>query len=133
MNLRPMTMADSDKMLEWKNYPETRKFAIYTHDEIKKEDHEEWLKNYFIWFQVIENNKEPIGAVRIIGNELSIWIDRKFWGLGIATRVIKRVSQTGMYARIVNGNAASLRAFVKSGFIPVAHSAVDNCYILEKK
>jgi len=133
MNLRPMTMDDADKMLEWKNYPETRKFAIQSHDEIKKEAHYKWLKANLIWFQIIEDqHSNPIGAVRIFGGEISIWIDRNYWGLGVAERVINTVAKKDYYAKIVNGNTASFRAFVKAGFKPVGYSAVDNYYILQK-
>jgi hypothetical protein len=45
--LRPMTIADADKMLTWKNYPETRQFAIASHEEIKREDHLQWLEKIF--------------------------------------------------------------------------------------
>ena len=125
-----MTMADADKMLEWKNYPETRQFAIVSHDEIKREDHLKWLEKNLIWFRVIEHGEKPIGAIRIFGGEFSIWIDREYWGLGLATEIIRREGKIGMYAKIVNGNVASFKAFVRSGFVPVSYK--DNYYILMK-
>lgn len=131
MQLRPMTMADADKMLEWKNYPETRQFAILSHEEIKREDHLKWLEKNIIWFQVIENQGKSIGAVRLFGGEVSIWIDREYWGLGIATKVLNWISVTGLYARIVNGNVKSFRAFVKAGFVPYDYK--DSHYLLMKQ
>ena len=118
MILRPMTMEDADKMLEWKNYPETRKFAIASRDKIKLKDHLKWLKNNVQFFQVIDDIK---GAVRIQNNEVSIWIDRAFWGQGIATEVIKLVSKLGMTAKIVEGHVGSMRAFIKAGFVPIEY------------
>lgn len=140
MTLRPMTMDDADFMLTLKNYPETRHFAIQSHDEIKKEDHYRWLKPRLIFFQVVckEADGEPIGCVRVFGGEISIWIDRKYWGLGVATAVIKEVADNSQYdkggltAKVVDGNVASLRAFIKAGFLPVTHSAIDKYYLLQR-
>lgn len=131
MNLRPMTMDDANFMLELKNYPETRQFAIKSHDEIKLIDHLKWLEKNIIFFQIIETDSgRRIGAVRIFGNEISIWLDRNFWGLGIASQIITRICQPGMFAKIVDGNIGSFRAFVKAGFSPINH--VDNYYILQR-
>ena len=123
-----MTMEDSDFMLELKNYPETRQFAIQTQDEIKKEDHERWLKDNLIWFKVAEGYNGPVGAVRIFGGEISIWVHRNFRGLGVATQIIKEVSTPGMIARIVDGNTSSMRAFVKAGYLTNNH--IENYYTL---
>lgn|SRR3990167_3766689 len=118
MKLRPMTMKDSDKMLEWKNYPETRQFAIVSHNEINREDHVRWLEKNIQYFRVIDG---LIGAVRIQDNEISLWIDRSFWGQGLATQVIKLVSKPGMVAKIVAGNIGSLKAFIRAGYEPVSY------------
>lgn len=129
MTLRPMEMSDADFMLELKNYPETREFAIETTAEIKREDHIKWLKPKLMFFQVIEGWAGPIGAIRIFGNEISIWVDRRFWGMGVATNILRDAS-SGTTARIVDGNVASMKAFVKAGFVPVGHT--DHYYILRK-
>ena len=127
-----MSMDDSDFMLEMKNYPETRQFAIATHDEVKKEDHEIWLPNNIQYFQVIEDeNKNRLGALRIQDNEISIWINRKYRQSGIATAAINMVSTPGIIAKIVDGNIGSFRAFINAGFKPIEHR--DNYYILQKK
>jgi len=133
-----MTMADAEKMLEWKNYPETRQFTIQSHDEIKLEDHLKWLENNVQYFQIIQFNPngdflKPLmgGAVRIHADEISIWIDRAFRNQGIATRVIEMVAQKGMTAKIVDGNVGSLRAFIKAGFLPVEYNYVDTYYLMK--
>jgi len=124
-----MTIEDTDFMLEMKNYPETRGFSIKSHDEIKLIDHLKWLEKNIIFFQVIETDKgKRIGAIRIFGNEISIWIERNFWGLGVATQTIKKVAGPGMFAKVVNGNIGSFRAFIEAGFKPVAYK--ENFYIL---
>ncbi len=129
MNLRPMTMADAYFLLELKNYPETRKFAIASNDEIKKEDHLKYLEDNIQYFQIIDNGWR-CGATRIKNNEISIWIDKRFWGKGIASFVLGAVSKKGMIAHIVNGNIGSFRAFLNAGFKPIDYK--ENYYILQK-
>ena len=113
-----MTMDDSDFMLELKNYPETRKFALQTNEEIKKEDHYKWLPNNLQYFQIIENKRESAGAIRVQYNEISIWLHRDARGKGLALIAINSVKREGMTARICIGNISSLRAFIRAGFLP---------------
>ncbi len=131
MIIRPMTMDDSDFMLELKNDPQTRQFAIVSHDEIKMEDHIKWLEKNLMWFSVIESySGTRIGAFRYFGYEVSIWIVKEFRGLGVAERALKVMKYPVMMAKIVDGNISSMRAFIKAGFLPTSH--VDNFYILHK-
>lgn len=134
MKLRPMTMADADKMLEWKNYPETREFAIVSHLEITRENHLSWLSNHIDQFQTIQGSNNTIGAIRIVDNEISIWIDRHFRGSGIASFIIEEVSKPGMIAKIVPGNIASMRAFINAGYKPISfHYEQPQPYIIFKR
>jgi hypothetical protein len=133
MNLRPMTLADADFMLTLKNYPETREFAILSHDEIKRDDHCKWLKNNVQFFQVIEDIFDgcaviKLGAIRVQDDEISIWVSRENRNERVATDILKLVSYSGMKAKIVQGNIASLRAFIAAGFSPVEF--IDNKYYL---
>lgn len=143
MTLRPMTKEDYDKMLEWKNYEETRQYAIASKEPIKKEDHYDYLDKNLKYFQIIEsvftNLSESMdkrhkivkcGAVRVKDDEVAIWIDRAFRGLGIASEAIRRVSQEGMVAKIVEGNISSMRAFINAGFKPMEY--LDGYYIFGK-
>lgn len=124
-------MEDADFMLGLKNDPDTRIFAIKTQEEIKREDHIKWLSSHFMWMSVIETDYGArVGAMRIFSNEVSIWIDKPYRGLGLATEVLRRETEKGMYARIVHGNVASIRSFVKAGFVPVGGEI--NYYILRK-
>lgn len=128
-----MTINDADFMLELKNYPETRMFAIASNDEIKREDHLKWLENNLQYFKIIEvmieGDYKPAGVIRIQDNEISIWIHRSFWGRGIATWVLETVSEKGMTAKIVNGNISSMRAFINAGFKPVSYNGKYYTYI----
>jgi RimJ/RimL family protein N-acetyltransferase len=116
MKLRPMKISDAKLMFKWKNYPETRRFALLTHKKIKLADHLRWLKNNLQHFQIINDN---MGAIRVQDKEVSIWIDRKYWGQGLATEAIKKVSKKGYTAKIVVDNIASQKVFIKNGFRPI--------------
>lgn len=128
MKLRQMLITDADFMLKLKNYPETRQFAIATHEAISAEDHYRWLENNLEYFKIIEDGSilknddmARVGAIRIQDNEISIWVDKEFWKRGIATYILQHVSQRGMTAKIVCSNIASLKAFIRAGFEPTSY------------
>lgn len=136
MQLRPMSLTDADKMLEWKNYPETRRFAIASHDEIKKEDHLKWLAENIQYFQVFQakGEDEICGAIRLKNGEISIWVDSLNWKQGRATCVLQIVARRGMTAKIVEGNIGSMKAFIRAGFTPIHYVNASTCnyYIFQK-
>ena len=112
-------MEDADDMLRWKNYEETMRYSISTFEKIKKPDHYKWLKKNIKTFRVILNAKgRSIGALRIDGKEVSIWIDRRYRGRGIATYILSKHTKKGMIAKIVLNNFASMKAFIRAGFMP---------------
>ncbi len=128
-------MDDADFMLMLKNYEETRQFAIASHGLISRESHIDWLRYNVQEFQVIEDvekslSRPPeerekivsVGVIRIHDNEISIWVDKKFWNLGIATYILQHVSQRGMTAKIVCPNIASMKAFIRAGFEPTSYT-----------
>ena len=128
MKLRPMKMSDAMLMLEWKNYPETRKFAIVSSRKIKLQDHLRWLPKNLKYFKIIEEDGIALGAIRVENREISIWIDRALWNLGYAKMAIKRVARKGYRAKIVNDNKASIAAFKACGFKQVLCFAnLDYC------
>lgn len=136
--LRPMIMADADFMLGLKNDFQTRKFAIISHEEIKREDHYKWLENNLQYFRVIQDAERglPIGAIRVQDLEVSIWIYHQFRNQGIAKKTLQLISGQGMRAKIVEGNLASMRAFIYAGFVPVEYIVnfpeTPNYYIFRK-
>ncbi len=122
-------MDDADFMLGLKNDPDTRRFAILTQDEIKREDHIRWLENNVHEFQIIESDfGSSKGAIRMHENEISIWLGKEFRGQGIALKMINSVKRRGTIAKIVSGNIASMRAFSKARFLPKEY--VDNKYYI---
>lgn len=139
MRFRPMDMSDADFMLALKNDQQTRQFAIVSKEEIKMEDHVKWLEKNISTMYVIEKwTGERVGAIRIndkststnYDKEVSVWIDKKYRELGIATIVLSRHEFFNCWCKIVDGNVASMRAFVKAGFVPSEH--IDNYYILKR-
>ena len=137
-----MTMNDADAMLRFKNYEETRRFAIASHDEIKKEDHLKWLEQNLQYFQVFEetygsydqNIPVVIGAIRIQDGEVSIWVDNLHWKQGRATFILQHHTRRGMTCKIVEGNVGSMRAFIRAGFEPVHYVNASTCnYYIYKK
>ena len=55
--------------------------------------------------------------------EVSYWLDKTYWGQGIATRALSaflsRIQERPVYARVAADNAASLRVLEKCGFIRI--------------
>ncbi len=61
--------------------------------------------------------------------EVTYWIDRRYWGHGIATaalgQLLETVTTRPLQARAASDNAASLRVLSKCGFSPVG---IDRSY-----
>ena len=133
-----MTLEDADFMLALKNDPITRQFAIVSHEEIKREDHIRFLKVHLPEFKVIEKyDFTKVGVIRVsLEHEVSIWLAPEFREYGIASRVLRNeIGRPLIYpgvhwCKIVNGNIASFRAFIKAGFKPSEYK--DNYYILTR-
>ena len=55
--------------------------------------------------------------------EVSYWLDKTYWGRGIATRALSaflsRIQERPVYARVAADNAASLRVLEKCGFLRI--------------
>lgn len=123
-----MEMKDAMFLLKLKNYSETRKFAIKTRERIKMKDHLKWIERNIHFFNVINENDIDIGFVRIQSHEISIWIERRWWNLGYATKAIAMSSKNKtLYAKIVDGNIGSMRAFISADYKPIDHR--KNYYI----
>jgi RimJ/RimL family protein N-acetyltransferase len=119
MELRNATMADADEMLRWKNDPVTRQNAL-CEDEIPREVHERWMEARLnlpgMW--IIEDNG-PVGWVRIDpGGEVAVLIAPEHRGRGLAREAVKMAvgDRRDVFARIVDGNFASMRVFEGCGF-----------------
>ncbi|MBL8016737.1 MAG: GNAT family N-acetyltransferase [Ignavibacteria bacterium] len=85
------------------------------------------LNDPAINMQTIKINGEIAGSVskfEIEGDaEITYWIDRKYWGQGIATTALKELLKTEparpIYGRIAFDNIASQKVLEKCGFIRI--------------
>lgn len=130
LKLRKATMDDAGFLLSLKNDATMRKFAVVSHEKIKKADHIKWLKMNVGSIFIIRKWGEDIGMFRIANGEVSINIAPIARGQGIGSKVLKKFCPKGVWAKIVDGNVASMRIFLKNGFEIVDHK--ENYYILEK-
>jgi RimJ/RimL family protein N-acetyltransferase len=77
--------------------------------------------------RVVTRDEELVGTIAsfvIDGEtELTYWIDRQYWGQGIATRALELLLELEttrpLYARAATDNSASLRVLAKAGFVPI--------------
>ncbi len=66
-----------------------------------------------------------VGSVSVYGEagerEVTYWIDRAYWGKGIATAALRalltEVTERPLYARVAADNAGSLRVLRTCGFV----------------
>ncbi|MFI2639493.1 GNAT family N-acetyltransferase [Streptomyces sp. NPDC018610] len=71
---------------------------------------------------------DVVGSTAVYGEpgerEVTYWVDRAFWGRGIATAALRsllaEVPERPLYARAAADNAGSLRVLDKCGFRPAA-------------
>lgn len=99
----------------------------------KSRDHAEFAQH---WAKVLANDsnlkKTIVVDGQVVGNigswtsdgkrEVGYWIDRAFWGRGIATEALTAFLQLEptrpLYAGVAKHNAASIRVLQKCGFVP---------------
>ena len=119
LNLRSVTMEDSDILLKWRNDSQTRKASINVR-EVKKEEHVQWLhdalqnKNRKIY--LAEKNGELVGTVRAdyvdLIHELSWTIAPNMRGGGLGNIMVAEIVNqlaTKVTAKIKKENKASIR------------------------
>lgn len=131
LKLRPATMEDSDFLLWLKNDPVMRKFAVVSHNKIKKADHLKWLGKNLHTIQIIQQGTEQLGMFRITDDkEVSINLSPECRGRGIGSKVLRRFCPKDVWAKIVNGNVPSMRIFLDNGFKIIGYK--HNYYVLYK-
>jgi RimJ/RimL family protein N-acetyltransferase len=132
LSLRPATAGDSERLLEWRNDPQTRTMAV-VQAAVARAAHERWLTvrlgDADTLLTIVEQDGEPVGTVRLDRHgpdeaELSITIAPTARGRGLARPAIelgveharREWGVARVTARIRPENAASLRAFAAAGF-----------------
>ena len=71
--------------------------------------------------------------------ELTYWIERQYWGRGIATSAVAQVVRAEparpLFARVASDNAGSVRVLEKAGFVRIGkdtgHAAARGCEVDE--
>jgi RimJ/RimL family protein N-acetyltransferase len=134
LSLRPVTMADAQMLLDWRNDPLTRQNSR-TSTLVSRTEHETWLArtlasaDYIV--RIAEASGEPVGVIRAdrtaAGWELSWTVAPQARERGHGGRMLKRFA-AGLDGRLTavigRNNSASARIAAKAGFVR-ATSAAD--------
>ena len=139
MILRPATLADADRLLRWRNDPETRAQSLSEH-EVSLVDHLGWLSYILVHpvtprLYIAEEEGRAVGTGRLdlddSAAELSLTVAPEHRGRGLARQIIHllvteagRLGHTLSIAQVKGRNARSLGAFLASGFLPSSPEAV---------
>lgn len=132
IHLRPVTPSDAKYIFDLQQLPETRKFARQPKPP-QWEEHLIWFKNKLsnpsCIFSVVQANKVDAGIARLDFDtqgkpwpqyEVSIFLDPKFYGQGIASAALKELSLMVPFANIkafvMEENLASKKTFERAGY-----------------
>lgn len=127
VRLRPGEPGDLLRMFELQNDPESNRMAVTT-PRTREAFDAYWAKsltNLQTTTRVILFNDEVVGyTVRFPKDgqdHVGYWIDRAFWGRGIASQalhlLLQEVHHRPLVATAATSNAASLRVLQKCGFV----------------
>lgn len=140
VSLRPVGPGDLPRMYEMQLDPESNRMAVTTPRSREAFDAH--------WAKVLGDPANTTRAVlldgRVVGSvscfptdgedHVGYWIDRAWWGRGIASRalelLLREVTQRPLVAAAATGNGASLRVLQKCGFVieHVRHSPATERY-----
>lgn len=129
--LRPVEVGDLDAIFEQMRDPESVRMAAFT-----PEDPNDRSAFDAHMAKVMSASENRLWAItrgsRLVGTigsyvsegatEVTYWIDRTYWGQGIATRALRlleEISVRPIRARVASDNAGSLRVLQKAGFHPI--------------
>jgi RimJ/RimL family protein N-acetyltransferase len=130
--LRPVEVGDLDVIFEQMRDPESVRMAAFT-----PEDPSDRSAFDAHMAQIMCSSENRLWAItrdsRLVGTigsylsegatEVTYWIDRTYWGQGIATRalglLLEEISVRPIRARAASDNAGSLRVLQKAGFQPI--------------
>lgn len=146
--LRPMTEADTDLIVAWRNKPSVKNYFIYQAD-FTREGHLHWLhevveKGYACQMMICDKAQDkPLGSVYIRDidhihhkGEYGIFIgEEAARGRGIGTQAAKLMLQYGfevlglhrIYLRALATNEQAVRSYEKAGFVREGYLHDDVC------
>jgi RimJ/RimL family protein N-acetyltransferase len=130
--LRPVEASDLDAIFEQMRDPESVRMAAFTaQDPSDRSAFDAHMAR--VMSSPETRNRAIISDSRLVGTiaswpsegatEVTYWIDRNFWGQGIATRalglLLEEIPARPIRARVASDNAGSLRVLQKAGFEPI--------------
>ncbi|MFI6372531.1 GNAT family N-acetyltransferase [Streptomyces sp. NPDC050546] len=134
MNVELREIHDSDLPVFFRqmNDPEALHMAAFTPKDPADRDafdaHWARIRSSSAVVRTVLADGDVIGSAAVYGEpgerEVTYWIDRAYWGKGIATEALRalvtEVDERPLYARAASDNVGSLRVLEKCGFRAVA-------------
>ncbi|WP_432053934.1 GNAT family N-acetyltransferase [Streptomyces sp. bgisy022] len=129
VSLRPVHDSDLPVFFRQSNDPEALHRAAFTPENPADRDAFEahWARiraSEQVVVRTVLGDGDVLGSASVYGEpgerEVTYWIDRAYWGKGIATAALRallaEVDERPLFARVAADNAASLRVLEKCGF-----------------
>ena len=126
VELRKVCKKDWDFILKLRNDKE-HQTNYYNSHTISKKEHYDYLNkqknnpNFSNW--IICNDNNDVGYVRILDNDISIFIDKKYHNKGIGTLALNLVEQEArklgikkLVGKVMLQNEKSKKIFLKNGY-----------------
>lgn len=110
-----------------RNHPDV-KGGFIQQKEIEKEQHENFMLRYGLFFYICLIEDQPAGYVGVIDNDIRVATHPDFQGKGVGKYMINQLMEMNpsAFAKVKINNEASLRLFKSCGF-------KEKYYILEKE
>lgn len=126
LNLRAVEAGDIGSLFEHQADPDSLQMAVVYPKE-RDEFFEHWeriLSDSSVIARAILVDDQVVGHVSCFVmdglDSVGYWIDRRYWGCGIATRalglMLNSVTKRPLYARVAAANLGSIRVLEKCGF-----------------
>jgi len=126
VNLRAVRKKDWDFILKLRNEATFRR-NFYEQHNISKKEHYTYLKkqnlnpNFHNW--IIQYGQKDAGYVRILDNDISIIVDKKYHNKGIGSSTLRLIEKEAkklginkLIGRVMISNKSSKKIFEKNGY-----------------
>jgi RimJ/RimL family protein N-acetyltransferase len=140
VRLRPVETGDLPRMFDLQLDPESNRMAV-TNPRTREAFDAHWAKVLVdpeCTARVILVGEALVGTISCFpmdgGDHVGYWIDRAYWGMGVASRalhlLLQEVMKRPLVATAATSNGASLRVLQKCGFVVerVRHSPATDRY-----
>jgi RimJ/RimL family protein N-acetyltransferase len=129
VELREVHNSDLPVFFRQTNDPESARMAAFTHKDPTDRDafeaHWKRVRASSAVTRTVLVDGDVVGNAAVYGEpgerEVTYWIDRAYWGRGIATAALRAllvlVPERPLYGRAAADNAGSLRVLEKCGFV----------------